>query len=58
MNVAKVYGISLSESQIKGLLEGRQTTVTSKGKKNIVLPNVVQNEYNGRTYYNWETKKG
>jgi DNA topoisomerase-3 len=58
MNVAKVYGISLSQSQIKGLLEGRQTTVTLKGKKNIVLPNVVQNEYNGRTYYNWETKKG
>ena len=32
MNIAKVYGISLSDAQIKGLLDGKSTSYTSKGK--------------------------
>jgi DNA topoisomerase-3 len=57
MNVAKVYGVGLSENQIKGLLEGKSTSYISKGKKTTVLPEVVSNEYNGKTYYQWKTER-
>jgi DNA topoisomerase-3 len=57
MNVAKVYGVELSENQIKGLLEGKSTSYTSKGKKTTVLPEVISNEYNGKTYYQWKTER-
>ena len=33
MNIAKVYGISLSDAQIKGLLDGKSTSYTSKAKR-------------------------
>jgi hypothetical protein len=26
------------------------------GRKTIVLPEVVSNEYQGKTYYNWKTE--
>ena len=26
------------------------------GRKTIVLPEVVPNEYQGKTYYNWKTE--
>ncbi len=26
--------------------------------KTVVLPEVVQNDYNGKTYFQWKTKKG
>lgn len=58
MNVAKVYGVSLSQSQITGLLEGRACSYTSKGKKTVVLPEVMQNNYNGKTYFQWKTERG
>lgn len=58
MNVAKVYGVNLSESQIKALLDEKTATITLKGKKTTVLPKVAENEYNGKTYYNWELQKG
>ena len=48
MNVAKVYGKELSESQIKGLLSGKSTSYTANGKKNTVLPEVYENNYNGK----------
>jgi len=38
MNIAKVYGVELSDTQVKGLLNGKSTSYTSKGKKTIVLP--------------------
>jgi DNA topoisomerase-3 len=57
MNVAKVYGVELSENQIKGLIEGKSTSYTSKRKKTTVLPEVVANEYNGKTYYQWKTER-
>jgi DNA topoisomerase-3 len=57
MNVAKVYGVELSENQIKGLIEGKSTSYTSKGKKTTVLPEVISNEYNGKTYYQWKTER-
>lgn len=57
MNVAKVYGKELSESQIKGLLSGKSTSYTANGKKNTVLPEVYENNYNGKTYYQWKTER-
>ena len=58
MNIAKVYGISLSDAQIKGLLDGKSTSYTSKGKKTIVCPEIVENPYNGKVYYQWRTERG
>lgn len=57
MNVAKVYGKTLSDSQIAGLLNGKSTSYTANGKKTTVLPEVVSNDYNGKTYYQWKTKR-
>lgn len=58
MNIAKVYGKELTETQLKNLLAGKEISYTSNGKKTIVLPEVVQNDYNGKTYYQWRTKRG
>lgn len=58
MNVSKVYGVNLSETQIKNLLDGKNTTISLKGKKLTVLPKVAENEFKGKTYYNWDLQKG
>lgn len=58
MNVAKVYGKELTEAQLKKLLEGKEISYTANGKKTIVIPEVTENEYQGKTYYQWKTKKG
>lgn len=58
MNLSKVYGKVLTESQLKKLLEGKEISYTANGKKTVVLPEVVQNNYNGKTYFQWKTKKG
>ena len=57
MNIAKVYGVELSDSQVKGLLSGKSTSYTSKGRKTVVLPKVTENNYQGKTYYNWKTER-
>ncbi|MDD7517481.1 DNA topoisomerase 3 [Ruminococcus flavefaciens] len=56
MNVAKVFGVALSDAQVKGLLNGKSTSYMKNGRKTIVLPEVVPNEYQGKTYYNWKTE--
>ncbi len=58
MNLAKVYGKELTETQLQKLLNGKQISYTANGKKTIVLPEVVQNDYNGKTYFQWKTEKG
>lgn len=58
MNIAKVYGVELSDNQIKALLGGKSTSYTSKGKKTIVRPEIVENPYNGKVYYQWKTERG
>ena len=58
MNIAKVYGVELSDTQVKGLLDGKSTSYTSKGKKTIVRPEIVENPYNGKVYYQWKTERG
>lgn len=57
MNIAKVYGVELSDSQVKGLLSGKSTSYTSKGRKTVVLPIIAENDYQGKTYYNWKTER-
>lgn len=58
MNIAKVYGITLNDAQVKGLLNGKSTFYTSNGKKTIVHPEIVENPYNGKVYYQWKTERG
>lgn len=58
MNIGKVFGKELTETQLKSLLSGKNVCYTSNGKKTIVLPEIAENEYNGKTYYQWKTKKG
>ncbi len=58
MNIAKVYGVELSDFQVKGLLNGKSTFYTSNGKKTIVRPEIVENPYNGKMYYQWKTERG
>ncbi len=58
MNLAKVYGKELTETQLKKLLEGKEISYTANGKKTIVLPEVVQNDYNDKTSWQWKTEKG
>ena len=58
MNIAKVYGVELSDAQVKGLLDGKSTSYISKGKKTIVRPEFVENPYNGKMYYQWKTERG
>lgn len=58
MNIAKVYGVTLNDAQVKGLLNGKSAFYTSNGKKTIVRPEIVENPYNGKTYYQWKTEKG
>lgn len=58
MNIAKVYGVELSDAQVKALLGGKPTSYTSKGKKTIVRPEIVENPYNGKMYYQWKTERG
>lgn len=57
MNIAKVYGKELSESQIRGLLNDKPTAYTANGRKNIILPEVYENNYNGKIYYQWKTER-
>ncbi len=56
MNLAKVYGKVLTEIQLKNLLDGKQISFTANGKKTVVLPEVVENEYQGKTYFQWRVK--
>ena len=58
MNIGKVYGNALSAVQVKELLNGKSTSYTSKGKKTIVRPEIVESPYNGQVYYQWKTERG
>lgn len=54
-NLTKVFGHELSEKQVIGLLNGKSCTYTANGRKTTVLPELAENSYNGKTYYNWKT---
>jgi len=49
--------VELSDAQVKGLLDGKSTSYTSKSKKTIVRPEIVENPYNGKVYYQWKTER-
>ena len=57
MNLTKVYGVELSEGQLKFLLSGKETSYIKNGRKTIVVPKVAENVFNDKTYYNWATRK-
>lgn len=57
MFLAKVYGKELTESQLKKLLDGKEISYTANGRKTVVLPEVVKNEYQGKVSFVWSTKK-
>lgn len=57
MNLTKVYGVELSEGQLKSLLSGKETSYIKNGRKTIVVPKIAENTFNGKTYYNWATRK-
>lgn len=54
----KIFGYELKEKQVEALLSGKQTSFTANGRKTIVLPQITEREYKGKTYYNWQTKNG
>ncbi len=54
----KVYGKELTEQQIKKLLSGKEISYTANGRKTIVMPEAVQNDYQGKTNFQWKTRKG
>jgi len=56
--LSKVYGYELSDAQLDSLLEGNKVSYKSKGYVTYVLPEVVANEYNGKTSYVWKTERG
>lgn len=58
MNISKVYGKELTETQLTKLLSGKEISFTSAGKKTIVLPEYTEKEFKGKTYFQWKTKNG
>ncbi len=58
MYLAKVFGKELTEKQLLRLLSGKEVSYTVDGKKTIVLPQAVEHTYNGRTSWQWATRKG
>lgn len=56
MNLTKVYGFQLSDEKVLDLLNGKQTSYIKNGRKTIVLPECVENPWNGKMYYQWKTE--
>ena len=56
MQLAKVYGKELTESQLKKLLSGSSITVTSNSRTTTVLPEFEPYSYKGKSGYQWKTK--
>lgn len=61
MQLAKVFGKELTESQLQKLISGKEISFTSNGKKTTVLPEAVPYSYknkDGKEYsgFQWKTK--
>jgi len=56
MSVGNVYGVKLSSAQVKYLLNGKSTSITSKGRRSVVYPEIEETMYNGRTFYQWKAE--
>jgi len=57
MNLTKVFGVELSEGQVKSLLSGKETSYIRNGRKTVVVPKIAENTFNSKTYFNWATRK-
>ena len=57
MMIGKIYGKVLTEKQVKMLLSGKKFSYVTNNKTTTVLPEVIQNDYQGKTYYQWKTEK-
>ena len=58
MYLAKVFGKTLTDNQLTRLLDGKEISYTVDGKKTIVMPEAVEHTYNGKTSWQWKTRKG
>lgn len=57
MQLAKVYGKELTETQLTNLLGGKEISYTKDGKKTIVLPEAVPYSFNEHSGFQWNTKR-
>lgn len=62
MQLAKVYGKELTETQLKKLLSGSSVSFQSSGKTTTVLPEIAPHHFtdkdgNARSVFQWQTKK-
>ena len=55
MRPANIYKTRLTNEQVVSLLNGRPVTIQDNGQQKTVLPEIVANEWNGKTYYNWKS---
>lgn len=53
----RVYGRDLKDNEVKKLLTGEKVSYTSNGKKTVVLPQVEERAFNGKTYIQFVTEK-
>lgn len=58
MYLAKVFGKTLTDNQLTRLLDGKEISYTVDGKKTIVMPEAVEHTYNGKTSWQWKTRRG
>lgn len=57
MNFYYVFGVKITDEQVKCLLDGCSCTVMTKNKKaTTVLPECVETLYEEKLYINWRTK--
>ena len=54
MSVGNVYGVKLSSAQVKYLLNGKSTSIFTKGRRSVIYPEIVETTYKGRTYFQWK----
>ena len=57
MNIGRVYSKALTEAQVTKLLSGKSISYTLGGKKTVVLPEIDEHSYQGKTYIQWKTKR-
>ncbi len=54
MSVGNVYGVKLSSAQVKYLLNGKSTSIITKGRRSEIYPEIEESTYKGRTFYQWK----
>lgn len=57
MQLAKVFGKDLTDSQLKKLLSGQSVTYTVNKRSTTVLPEFEEYSFNGKSGFQWKTKK-